>query len=167
MKFLIMLFFICITIVSAQTEKLIINAKNFEASEQKNISTFTDDVEIKMGKDKLNAQKVNVFFQLKGDKKTKTPSKLEAFGDVSFEIVSDIKHYIGKGDKIIYDLAKQEYIIEGNGFLQEKNDDRKIYGDKIYVNQLTGEAKVSGSDDKPVKFIINIDRSDENKGTTK
>ena len=30
--------------------------------------------------------------------------------------------------------------------LQEKNDDRKVYGDTIYVNQLSGEARVKGSE---------------------
>ena len=68
-----------------------------------------------------------------------------------------------KGNKIIYSPSRQEYTVIGNGFLQEKNDDRKIYGDKIYVNQLTGEAKVSGSEDKPVRFIINIEQGQEGK----
>lgn len=163
MKFLVTLFFIASTLVFAQTQKLIINAKKFEASEKKNISSFSGDVEIQMGEDRLNAQKVDIFFKEKKDGKSKTPSKFEAYEDVRFEIVTSDKHYIGKGDKIVYSPVKQEYTIEGNGFLQEKNDDRKIYGNKIYVNQLTGEAKVSGSEDKPVRFIINIQRGEEPK----
>ena len=142
----------------AQTQQLIVDAQNFEADDKKGISTFTGNVKIKMDKDKLNAQKVQIFFINKKGSTGKLPSKYIATGKVDFEIVTDLKHYVGNGDKIIYSPIKQEYTVIGNGFLQEKNDDRKIYGDKIYVNQLSGEAKVSGSDKKPVRFIINIER---------
>lgn len=149
------------TLLFAASEQLVIDAKNFEANDAKGISTFTGNVKIKMGKDKLNANKVDIYFTT--DKKTnsKTPSKYEATGNVDFELNSKAKHYIGKGDKVIYSPLKEEYTIIGNGFLQEKNDDRKIYGDKIFVNQLTGEAKVSGSESKPVRFIINVQRGQQ------
>lgn len=149
------------TLLTAKNEQLIIDAKNFEADEQKNISIFSGNVKIQMGQDKLNANKVEIFFTV--DKKTnnKIPSKYEANGDVDFELISNTKHYLGKGDKVIYSPIKQEYTILGNAFLQEKNDDRKIYGDKIYVNQLNGEAKVSGSDENPVRFIINVQRGQQ------
>ena len=146
------------SLVFAQTQQLIVDAKNFEADDKKGISTFTGNVKIKMDKDKLNAQKVQIFFVNKKGSTSKVPSKYIATGKVDFEIVTELKHYIGYGDKIIYSPIKQEYTVIGNGFLQEKNDDKKIYGDKIYVNQLSGEAKVSGSDKKPVRFIINIER---------
>lgn len=149
------------SLLSAQTQQLVIDAKNFEADDKKGISVFSGDVKIKMDKDKLNAQKVEIFFVNKKGSTSKTPSKYVATGKVDFEIVSKLKHYVGNGDKIIYSPIKQEYTVIGNGFLQEKNDDRKIYGDKIYVNQLTGEARVNGSDNKPVRFIINIERGSE------
>ena len=149
------------SLLSAQTQQLVIDAKNFEADDKKGISVFSGDVKIKMDKDKLNAQKVEIFFVNKKGSTSKTPSKYVATGKVDFEIVTDLKHYVGNGDKIIYSPIKQEYTVIGNGFLQEKNDDRKIYGDKIYVNQLTGEARVNGSDNKPVRFIINIERGSE------
>ncbi|BAK73108.1 MAG: lipopolysaccharide transport periplasmic protein LptA [Arcobacter sp.] len=152
---------ICSTILFAQTETLVIDAQNFQADDKKGISIFTGNVKIKMGQDKLNANRVDVYFTT--DKKTnnKVPLKYEATGKADFEIVTTDKHYIGNGDKIIYTPAKQEYTIIGNGFLQEKNDDRKIYGDTIYVNQLSGEAKVKGSENKPVRFIINVERGNE------
>ncbi|APW65951.1 MULTISPECIES: lipopolysaccharide transport periplasmic protein LptA [Arcobacteraceae] len=149
------------TFLLAQTQQLIIDAKNFEANDKKGISVFTGNVKIQMGKDKLNAQKVEMFFVNRKGSTNKVPSKYIATGKVDFEIVTDTKHYVGNGDKIIYSPLKQEYTVMGNGFLQEKNDDRKIYGDKIYVNQLSGEAKVNGSDKKPVRFIINVERGSE------
>lgn len=162
MKFLAGLL-VCSTLMFAQTQKLVIDAEKFEASDNKGISSFTGNVKIKMGKDKLNANKVDIYFVNQKGSNVKTPSKYVATGNVDFELVSNKKHYIGKGDKIIYSPSKQVYTVLGNGFLQEKNDDRKIYGDKIYVNQKTGEAKVSGSEDKPVRFIINIQQGQEDK----
>ena len=156
---------LCSTILFSQSETLVIDALDFQADDKKGISIFTGDVKIKMGKDKLNAQRVDVFFTT--DKNNaKIPLKYEATGKADFEIITEEKHYIGNGDKIIYSPQKEEYTIIGNGFLQEKNDDRKIYGETIYVNQLNGEARVKGNENKPVRFIINVERG-ENKGNNK
>lgn len=152
---------VCGTLLLAQAEQLIIDAQNFEANDKKGISTFTGNVKIQMGKDRLNANKVEIFFVSKKGSSGKIPSKYIATGNVDFQIVTKAKHYVGKGNKIIYSPIKQEYTVLGNGFLQEKNDDKKIYGEKIYVNQLSGEAKVNGSDNKPVRFIINIERGSQ------
>ena len=156
---------ICSTLLLAQSETLVIDAQDFQADDKKGISTFTGNVKIKMGQDKLNADKVDVYFATDKDNK-KVPLKYEATGKADFEIITVDKHYIGNGDKVIYSPQKEEYTIIGNGFLQEKNDDRKVYGDTIYVNQLNGEARVKGSEQKPVKFIINVDRG-QDKGITK
>ena len=151
---------LCSTLLLAQTETLIIDSQDFQADDKKGVSIFTGNVKIKMGQDKLNADRVDVFFTT--DKNNaKVPLKYEATGKADFEIVTKDKHYIGNGDKIIYSPQKEEYTIIGNGFLQEKNDDRKVYGDTIFVNQLTGEARVKGSEQKPVRFIINIERGED------
>jgi lipopolysaccharide export system protein LptA len=154
---------ICSVLLFAQTETLMIDAQNFEGDDKKGISIFTGNVKIKMNKDILNAQKVDIYF-VTDKNNNKVPLRYEATGKVDFEIVTADKHYIGNGDKVIYYPQKEEYTILGNGFLQEKNDDRKVYGDTIFVNQLTGEARVKGSEQKPVKFIINVERG-QDKGT--
>ena len=156
---------LCSTLLLAQTETLIIDSQDFQADDKKGVSIFTGNVKIKMGQDKLNADRVDVFFTT--DKNNaKVPLKYEATGKADFEIITKEKHYIGNGDKVIYSPQKEEYTILGNGFLQEKNDDRKVYGDTIFVNQLNGEAKVKGSENKPVRFMINVERG-EDKGTKK
>ncbi len=155
---------ICSTLLFAQSEKLIIDAQKFEANDKKGFSTFEGNVNIKMVKDKLKADKVDVYFVTKKGSTGKIPSKYVATGNVDFEIVSEFKHYVGTGNKVIYSPSKLEYTVLGNGFLEEKIEKRKIYGEKIYVNQLTGEAKVSGSENKPVRFIINIERGNDTKG---
>ena len=162
MKYLIGLF-ICSAFLFAETETLIIDADNFQGDDKKGISTFTGNVKIKKGQDKLNANKVDVYFVL--DKKTnkRTPIKYEATGKADFEIYSSNKHYVGNGDKVIYVPETEDYTIVGNGYLEEKVENRKVYGDEIYVNQLSGEAKVKGNENKPVRFIINVDKG-QNKG---
>lgn len=151
-----------LTFLFSKSEILEIDAINFNADDKKGISTFTGSVKVKMGDDRLNANRVDIFFET--DKKTdnKVPQKYEATGDANFKIISKDKHFEGKGDKIIYNPKKEEYTIIGNGFVYEKNDDRKIYGENIYINQLNGEAKVKGDSKKPVKFIINVDRGEKN-----
>ena len=151
---------LCSTLLLAQTETLIIDSQDFQADDKKGVSIFTGNVKIKMGQDKLNADRVDVFFTT--DKNNaKVPLKYEATGKADFEIITKEKHYIGNGDKVIYWPQKEEYTILGNGYLQEKNDDRKVYGDTIYVNQLSGEARVKGNEQKPVRFIINVDRGQD------
>lgn len=144
----------------AETEQLIIDAKNFEASEKKGISSFTGNVKIKMGKDKLNANKVDVYFA-NGKNAKKTPTKYIATGNVDFVIVTKDKHFVGKGNKVIYSPKKEEYTVLGNGYIHETIEDRQVYGDKIYVNQLSGEARVNGTSNKPVRFIINVERGEK------
>ena len=148
------------TLLFAQNDILEIDSVDFQADDKKGISIFTGNVKVRMNQDKLNAKRVDVFFETDKNTNNKTPLRYEAIGDADFEIVTADKHYVGKGDKIIYNPKKEEYNIIGNGFVHEKKDDRKVYGDTIYVNQLSGEARVKGSEQKPVRFIINVDRSD-------
>lgn len=161
MKYLAGLLMCSSLLFAAQSEKLIVDAQNFEANDKSGISTFTGNVKIQMNKDRLSANKVQIYFSTKKSSGAKIPSKYIATGNVNFTIVTAAKHYVGKGNKIIYSPLKEEYTVIGNGFLEEKRDNRKIYGEKIYVNQLTGEAKVSGSDNKPVRFIINVERGEK------
>jgi len=160
MKILNILLF-CAIMVFAKSETLIIDSLDFKADDKKGISTFTGNVKIRMGTDKLNAQKVDVFFEEDKQTKNKVVTRYEATGDADFEVVSKDKHYVGKGDKIIYYPIKEEYNIIGNGFIHEMNDDRKVYGENIFINQLTGEAKVKGDENKPVKFIINVEKGEK------
>ena len=145
----------------AANEKLIIDALDFKMDDKKGISIFTGDVKMKMSQDKLNAQKVQVFFE--NTQNGKTPTKYIATGKVDFEINTNEKHYIGNGEKLIYEPAKQKYLVSGNGYLEDINTQRKIYGEEIYVDQISGEASVKGTAKKPVRFIIDLENKDKTK----
>ena len=79
---------LCSTILFAQTETLVIDAQNFEADDKKGISTFTGNVKIKMGQDKLNAEKVDVYFTTDKDK-AKDNIKIGYLRKLGIEIEED------------------------------------------------------------------------------
>lgn len=160
MKFLIG-FLICVTVMFADTQKLIIDASNFETNDLKGLSIFTGNVKLTMSKDKLNSDKLEIYVKPQTKGKNKKPLKYIATGNVDFEIFSNKKHYKGKGNKVIYNPKKQEYTVLGDGYLKEVTEDRELYGEKIFINQQTGNAKVSGSKEKPVRFILNIENGDK------
>ncbi len=152
---------LALSLVSA--EKLIIDAKNFEAFDEKGFSLFQGNVKLKRGKDRLNSDKLEVYLSAEDKKKKREPKKYIATGNVDFEVVSNGKHYEGKGDKVIYNPKELKYTIIGNGYLKEKVEDKTLYGDKIYINQQTGQARVHGTSKKPVRFILNIEDKKEDK----
>lgn len=156
MKFLIGLL-ITSTLLFAVSEKLIIDAKNFETDDIKGLTTFTGNVKLKKVKDRLNSDKLEIYMKPKEEGKSRQASKYVATGNADLEIHTNGKIYIGKGKKIIYIPEKQEYTVLGNGYLKEITESRELFGEKILINQLTGSAKVSGSENKPVRFIINIE----------
>lgn len=158
-----LLSFLLLGVITASNanEKLIIDALDFKMDDKKGISIFTGDVKMKMSQDKLNAQKVEVFFETTTE--GKTPTKYIATGKVDFEINTNEKHYLGYGDKVIYEPTKQKYLVSGNGYLEDKITQRKIYGEEIFVDQISGEASVKGTTKKPVRFIIDLENKDKKK----
>lgn len=156
MKFLFVVLALT-TMLFAATEKLIIDATHFETNDATGLTVFTGDVKLKKSLDKLNSQKLQIFMKPNSKGKAKEPLKYVATGKVDFEIHSNGKIYKGKGDKVIYDPNKQEYTVIGNGYIKEETEQRELMGEKIFIEQLTGNAKVEGKEDKPVRFIINIE----------
>ena len=148
MKYLLFLL-ICTTLFSSEVE---ITADKFMADEAKGISVFTGKVHITRGKDDLKADKVVINF----DKK-RQPTLYTATGHASAKLSIKDKNYFAKGDTLIYDPLTLKYTIEKNAFLQELNTNKKVYGEKIWVDQARGYYEVDGKKDKPVKFIFKIE----------
>ena len=138
------------------SDKLIIDANKFEAYDEKGLSVFTGNVKMTRVDDELKADRLEVYLNKKVANEKREPLKYIAFGNVEFKVKTANKFYEGKGDKVVYEPKKMQYIITGNGFLKEKMEDKKLYGDKIFIDQVTGEAKVSGTENKPVRFIIDL-----------
>lgn len=150
-------------LLSAQTERLVIDSTNFETDDAKGITIFTGNVKFRKAKDKLNADRLDIFMKPNTQGKNTNPDKYIATGNVSFTIFSNGKHYKGKGNKVIYNPKTLEYTVIGNGYLKEVIEDRELFGEKIFINQATGAAKVNGTKNKPVRFILNIENKDGEK----
>ena len=140
---------ICVTLFASEVK---ITADKFMADEAKGISVFTGRVHIARDKDDLKADKVVIKF----DKK-KQPTLYTATGHTEARLVMKGKSYFAKGGKLIYDPLTLKYTIEKNAFLQELSTDKKVYGDKIWVDQARGYYEVDSKKDKPVKFIFKIE----------
>ncbi|AXX92639.1 lipopolysaccharide transport periplasmic protein LptA [Malaciobacter molluscorum LMG 25693] len=168
MKKLFILLFFTASILMATSNKLIIDAKKFEGNDGKGVSIFTGDVKLRKQQDKLDSDRLEVYMSKKNANQKRVPLRYVAIGNVTFTIISqNNKQYEGKGNKVIYYPQEDRYVIIGNGFIKEKVEDRKVYGDKIFIDQKTGEAKVNGTDNKPVRFIINLEDNKKDNGTKK
>ena len=164
MKYLLT-FLLLVTGLYAQKDtqvknQLIIDAEQFESFDNKGFSIFTGNVKMTRMKDKLDSDILEVYMTplKKGATKQKrVVLKYVAIGNVTFEIFTKDKHYKGRGEKVIYKPTILEYEIIGNGSIKEVNEDKTLIGDRIILNQTTGESKVSGSKNKPVRFIMEIE----------
>ncbi|NQY22377.1 MAG: lipopolysaccharide transport periplasmic protein LptA, partial [Campylobacteraceae bacterium] len=140
------------------------DAKSFVSNDKKGLSVFTGNVKLVRDKDILKSDKLEIYLEAKKKgEKARTPIKYIATGNVKFNIVTLLKHYKGSGSKIVYSPSKQEYKITGNGKLKELNEGTSLSGEEIYINLISGEARLKGTDEKPVRLIINIKSKEENK----
>ena len=127
-------------------------ADKFYADEVKQITEFTGNVVVTKGKDKLVAKKVVITFD-----KQKQPLKYTATGDATIDMVMKDKVYFGKAQTMIYDPIKNQYTLIKDAFLHEKVTNKKVYGDKIFINQTSGRYEVQSDGKKPVKFIFKVE----------
>ncbi|NQY54823.1 MAG: lipopolysaccharide transport periplasmic protein LptA [Campylobacteraceae bacterium] len=157
MKFCVCSFLLFASFSSVLGSKLIIDAKSFESNEKKGLSIFKGNVKLVRDKDVLKSDKLEIYLEAKKKgEKARTPIKYIATGNVKFNIVTELKHYKGSGKKIVYSPQKNEYRITGNGKLKELNEDTSLSGEEIFINLISGEARLKGTDKKPVRLIINI-----------
>ncbi|MCK9162236.1 MAG: lipopolysaccharide transport periplasmic protein LptA [Arcobacter butzleri] len=160
MKYLILFFILCSTLFA--DNQLIIDSNFFEADDQKGVAIFTGNVKVTKIEDKLNCDKL-VVNMIKDNQNQQTPEKYTATGNVDFNVYSNDKVYYGKGDTVIYEPFKNRYTIFGNGYLEEKTDGRILYGEEIYLDEITAQAKVVGKESKPVRFMMKLQDTNKEK----
>lgn len=139
-------------------EQVEVTADDFYADEKKLVSEFSGNVKIQKGKDVLTANKVLIYFDTK-----RNPLKYVATGDAKFKVFIQNKNYNGSGNELIYEPTPNLYTINGNGFLHEEETDKKVYGEKITVNQNSGVYNVNSGNKKPVKFIFQVEEKGKSK----
>ena len=157
--YIVMLFIFTITsgILHAEENYLNIDAIFFEADEQRQMMYFKGDVKMTKNKDEIICQSLIInTMPSKENPSKQVPKDYTATGDVSFTIHTVDNILKGKGDTVFYYPLKQKYIIIGNGYLEDTKEGKKITANKIYIDELTGHAKIDGDKNKPVKFRLKI-----------
>ena len=139
--------------------KLIIYAKHFETDEKKGITIFEGDVKMYRAKDHFVSQKLKIVMSAIDPNKPEQKREIIQYiatGDVDFEIFGENIHYKGKGGSIVYEPQKHKYKVSGDGDVEDLIANRKLVGDIIYIDMISGEANVEGSENKPVRFEMNL-----------
>jgi lipopolysaccharide export system protein LptA len=154
---LFLLFTYFVINVNAEENYLNIDAIFFEADEKQQILYFKGDVKMIKNKDKILCQSLIINTMPSKDDPTKqVPKDYTATGDVVFEIHTIDNILKGRGDTVFYYPLKQKYIIIGNGYLEDVKEGKKITANKIYIDELTGHAKIDGDKNKPIKFRLKL-----------
>ena len=133
-------------------EQVEVTADKFFADEKKKISVFEGNVKVVKQSDKLLAQKVLIEFDDK-----KQPLRYIATGDAKVNMTMNEKKYYGEAEKMTYEPSKSTYVLEKKAFLHEIESDKKVYGDYIKADQISGQYEVDGKGKAPVKFIFKVE----------
>ena len=136
-------------LIAAEVE---VTADKFFADENKKISIFEGHVVVIKEGDKLTANKIVIELDNK-----KQPLRYIATGDAKGNLTMNQKKYYGEAEKMTYEPNKSLYTLEKKAFLHEIETDKKVYGDFIRVDQISGQYQVDGKGSAPVKFIFKVE----------
>lgn len=128
-----------------------ITAKRFDGDDKSGVSKFSGAVKVLKGSDIILADTMFVYFDT-----ARKPIRFEAIGSATFSMKEESgKTYKGKAKTIIYYPNQKEYQLMGDAFVEYVEEKRKVYGEKIIVNDVTKKASVVGEESgKPAKFIF-------------
>lgn len=147
---------LCAAALMLNAANVEIVADKFFADELKQVSEFTGNVIITKESDKLVADKVVINFDNK-----RQPLKYTATGNAKINMIMNDKKYFAKAEKMIYDPVKNQYTLLNKAFLHELITDKKVYGDRIWVDQISGRYEVDSDGKKPVKFIFKVEEKEK------
>ena len=156
MKYILILL-ITFSFIHSKTVDVDIQAEFFDSDESKNIVIFKGNVSMVKEGNTLVCDKI--VLKTKIDTKTNKKNIISyvATGNVSFTIKNETTDLIGNGNKITYDIEKKLYEVIGNGYLEDRFNNKIIRGENIYMNQNNGHIRVDGSKEKPVQFKFTME----------
>jgi len=145
---------LCIAFVFSFAAEVEITAKRFDGDDKSGVSKFSGDVKVVKGTDTILSDTMLVYFDT-----AKKPVRFEATGNANFIMTQDGgKTYKGKAKTITYYPNQKEYLLVGDAFIEYVEEKRKVYGDRISVNDATKKATVIGEEGgRPAKFIFFIE----------
>jgi len=134
-----------------QAQKVEISADSFEADEKKMLSVLKGNVLLKKGNDIVNAKQLTIYFDAQNK-----PKQYLAEGNINFTINTEKQNFEGHAQRLLYDPHTLKYEISGDAFIHEKEQNRKLYGERIMIDRTNGKSTIKGSKKKPVKFIFEV-----------
>lgn len=133
-------------------EKIEITSESMNARELQKEVHFIGNVMIKQSQSWLHGERVVVYFDENNETKM-----YEASGGVTFELRNEKNFYKGSAKKVIYYPQKSYYILQGTAMIDDLLNKRRINGELITLDMITGNADVQGNKKKPVKFIFDME----------
>ncbi len=151
--------FIALSLFASEVE---ITAKRYDGDDKSGVSKFNGNVKVVKGGDTIYSDTLFVYTD-----SNRKPTKFEAVGNASFVMIQEgNKTYKGKAKTITYFPNEKEYLLVGDGYVEYVEEKRKVFGDRIFVNDITKKATVVGEEGgKPAKFIFFIEDKNGSKKT--
>lgn len=125
-----------------------------KAEQEKKEVHFIGNVKIKQLESRLYGDKVIVYF----DENNET-EKYEAIGSVRFEIKKEKMSYKGRAERVVHYPLQSKYMLSGKAVIEDLVNKRRIKGEVITLDMVSGNANVKGNEKKPVKFIFDTEKS--------
>ena len=142
-----------LSMVFLWAEKIQITSDNMKAYELKKEIHFIGNAKVVQLDNWIHGDEIVVYFDENNETK-----RYEAIGNVTFEINQKDTRYKGSAKRVIYHPQKSEYLLKGKAVIDDLTNKRHVSGDEIVLDMKTGNAKVTGKENKPVKFIFDMEK---------
>jgi len=148
----ISLFLLLASLAFSSMTQISITSDSFEASENEHKSIFKGNVVITKLKDIIKASQATIFF----DDKNK-PLKYQAKDNVNFSILLEDSTIKGRCDELLFVPKSKVYTLKGHVDLTQLPSNRKIKASKVIIETKTNKINITGDQNKPVKFIFEVE----------
>jgi len=148
MRYILFFIFTSLAIYSSNLE---ITSNDFYYKDGEQKAKFSGNVIAKEGDSLIKANTLTVFLDKNSEAK-----KYEAAGNVFFEIKNEKKDIKGTCNKLIYLPTEDKYILTGKVILNDILNKRKVFGDKVILDNKNGASYAKSDSKKPVKFIFKV-----------
>ena len=128
-----------------------ITSDDFLYKDGENKAKFVGHVVANQGKNIINSDTLIVFLDNSNE-----AEKYKAIKNVYFEVVNEKKDINGTCNTMIYLPNEDKYILTGNVVINDRKNDRKVYGDKVTLDNKKGTSYAGSNGKKPIKFIFKV-----------
>lgn len=156
---LLLLYLLYSQLFGVDENEVRIEANIFEANEKDKLSIFSGDVKIYKGGDEINSSTVKIYFD-----DSNQPEKYEFIDKVSFKLqIKDGSTYLGKADKVHLFPKTEKYIFSDSVEIIELESGRKIEGNRVSLDGISGSARIIGDNKKPVIMSFKLEKKEDKK----